>query len=59
MEISWVIRDPFAGHIDVTGETLQEAVDEAYADLDPAERPTYVWHEGQQIFVYGGMAAPL
>ena len=53
------IRDPFAGVVDAYGETLGEAVENAYADLSEEERPAYVWHQGQQVPVPGGTCTPL
>ena len=48
------IRDPFAGWLTVEGETLDEAIDAFYSDIEPEERPAYVWYEDEQIPVPGG-----
>ena len=55
----WTERDPFAGVIDVTGETLEEALAEAYRDITEADRPAYVWHRGQRLPVPGGRCRPV
>lgn len=55
----FTIRDPFAGHITVNGETLEKAIAAAYADIPPVERPTHVWFEEREIPVPGGMARPI
>ena len=52
------IRDPHAGEITVAGRTLAEAIEAAYDDVEPAERPAHVWHEGRQIEVPGGESRP-
>ena len=55
----YTIRDPFAGELEVEGETLEEAIAEAYDDIDPRERPAYVWHAGDQIAVPQGHCRPV
>lgn len=54
----WV-RDPFAGAVRCEGRTLRAAVAQAYAAIPPEERPAYVWHQGQQVPVPGGLAVPV
>ena len=53
------IRDPFAGHLTVEGESLNEAIASAYSDIPADERPAYVWHQGRRIRVPGGVCRPV
>lgn len=55
---TYTIRDPFAGEIDVDGESLEAAISDAYRDIDPSERPAYVWHDGERVSVPGGTLEP-
>ncbi len=55
----WLVRDPFAGHLDVAGRTLEEAVAAAYAGIPREERPAYVWYGDEQIPVPGGRCRPI
>lgn len=56
---TYTIRDPFAGHLDIEGDTLEEALEAAYEDIPEAERPAYVWYGGQQVPVPGGHCRPV
>jgi hypothetical protein len=56
---TYTICDPFAGDIDISGETIEEAIEEAYTDVEPEERPTHVWYADTQYLVPGGLAKPL
>lgn len=56
---TYTIRDPFAGTMEVEGETLEEAVTLAYEDIPPEERPTFVWHGREQVAVPGGQCSPV
>ena len=55
---SYTIRDPFCGHIKVSGRTIEDAVADAYEDIGPEERPTYVWYGDERVEVPGGSCTP-
>lgn len=57
-EKTFAIRDPFAGHLDVEGETIEAAVEAAYEDIPETERPAYVWYGDESIPVPGGQCRP-
>ena len=56
--MTWIIKDPFAGSIEVEGDTLEEAVEMAYSDIPEDERPTHVWFDGKKVNVKGGTCYP-
>ena len=59
-ERTYTIRDPFVGELDIFGESLTEAIEDAYKDIPPKERPAYVWYKGEKIQVLvGGTCYPV
>lgn len=57
--MTYEIRDPFAGSLVIEGETIEEAIRDAYAEVPPEERPEYVWHDGTKLDVPDGCCRPL
>ena len=58
----WIATDEaqaFAGHITEEADTIEEAIEYAYADIPPAERPVYVWCQGEQYAVPEGTCRPV
>ena len=55
----FTVRDPFAGWIEVAGETIEEAVAAEYEAIPEQDRPTFVWYFGRRMDVPGGMCHPL
>ena len=52
-------RDPFAGDESAPGNSIEDAIEGAYAHIAPEERPAYVTYRGRQIAVPGGTCVPL
>lgn len=59
MDRKFTIRDPFAGFMTIIGPDIETAIEWAYEDISPEERPAYVWYKGRQIAVPGGLAHPI
>ena len=56
---TFIIRDPFAGEIEIKGQDLEGAIFQAYSSCAPEEIPTHVWHDGKRIDIPYGQAEPV
>jgi len=54
----WAWRDPLTGGEEAWGYSLEDALEGAYEDIAPEERPAYVWVGDLMVPVVGGRCLP-